>query len=196
MDIKRFFEKKDKYIRVDFTKEELEPAITFARHMGQIKKGQSNFKIDNMNIEKRFMTGAIAELAVEKVTGLKFADLEIRHDKTESKFHDRPDLESVGFNLGVKACDMYQLPLIKAYNKYDQVICIRENKSTVYICGIAKADVLNKYQSEDYVLSKTLRDFNEEKRKKGGYATKYIKTAFYGFDYLSDFNDYFIPYID
>lgn len=196
MDIKRFFENKDNYIKVDFTKEELSEAIEFARFMGEVKKKESNFKIDNMNIEKRFMTGAIGELAVEKVTGLKFCDLRTDVEKTESKYYNHPDLESVGFNLGVKTCDMYQLPLIKTNNTYDQVICIRENKKTVYICGIAKADVLNKYQSEEYVLSKYLKKFNNDKREKGGYATKYIKTAFYGFDYLSDFHDYFIPYIE
>lgn len=193
MDIKRFFENKDNYIKIEFhaKDERVQQAIKFAKHMASIKKGQSNFKTDNRNIEKRFMTGALTEIAVERALGIEFADLEIRYNNTESKFHDIPDLKNIGYNVGVKASDIYQLPLIKAYNTYDQIICFREDKKNVYICGVATSEVLNEHQSEDFVLSPILRKFNNEKREKGEYASRYIKTAFTGFDYFIDFKEYF-----
>lgn len=176
----------DSYIRVEFTKQELMPIIELTKRIVAEKEKEDNYKIDSLNTHKRFMTGLIGELAIEKILGINFIDYEQKENQTHSKYFNTPDLEIAGYNLGVKTVEYGKVPLIPAFNNYSQIICIRDTPKSVLICGIAIPVILNTYQSESLVISKKLKELNDKKRNQNN--SKNIKTGFYGFHKLININ--------
>jgi hypothetical protein len=168
------------YKKFVFTNKELLPIIELTKRIVDEKQKEENHRIDNLNTHKRFMTGLIGELAVEKFLNINIID----YSQSHSKFYNQPDIANQ--RIGIKTVEYGKVPLIPAHNTYSQIICIRETPRTVLVCGLATADVLNEYQDEDLVLAKSLRQLNEQKRASGRQNS--IKTGFYGFHKLVDIN--------
>lgn len=176
----------NKFIRVEFTKQELLPIIELTKKVAEEKLKEQNYKVDGFSLHKRFMSGFISELAIERLLGIKIIDHEQVKNKTHSKYFNTPDLQNAGFNVGVKSAEYGKVPLIPTYNNYSQIICIRDTPKSVLVCGIATPEVLNEFQTEDLVLASSLKRINEDKRRKGN--LKNIKTGFYGFNQLLNIN--------
>lgn len=174
------------FIRVEFTKQELLPIIELTKKVAEEKLKEQNYKVDGFSLHKRFMSGFISELAIERLLGIKIIDHEQVENKTHSKYFNTPDLQNAGFNVGVKSAEYGKVPLIPTYNNYSQIICIRDTPKSVLVCGIATPEVLNEFQTEDLVLAPSLKRINEDKRRKGN--IKNIKTGFYGFNHLLNIN--------
>lgn len=170
------------FIRVEFTKQELLPIIELTKKIVAEKQKEENYKIDGISTHKRFMTGLIGELAIERLLGINFIDYEQQENQTHSKYFNTPDLERAGYKVGVKTVEYGKVPLIPSYNNYSQIICIRDTPKSVLICGVATPDILNTFQDESLVLSKKLKELNDKKRSRNN--TKNIKTGFFGFNQL------------
>lgn len=174
------------FIRVKFSKADLLPIIELTKTIVKEKEREFNYQIDGISTHKRYMTGLIGELAIERLLGINFIDYEQKAEQTHSKYFNTPDLEKANFNLGVKTVEFGKVPLIPSHNNYSQIICIRDTPKSVLVCGIASTEILNTYQDEELVLSKKLRELNDIKRNNNNSAN--IKTGFYGFHKLIDIN--------
>jgi hypothetical protein len=174
------------FIRVEFTKQELLPIIELTKKVAEEKLKEKNYKIDGFGLHKRFMSGFISELAIERLLGINIIDYEQVENKTHSKYFNTPDLQNAGFNVGVKSAEYGKVPLIPTHNTYSQIICIRDTPKSVLVCGIATPEVLNDFQTEDLILAPSLKRINEDKRRQGN--IKNIKTGFYGFNHLLNIN--------
>ena len=86
-----------------------------------------------------------------------------------------PDIEE--YKVGIKTVEKGKYPVIFKKNEYSQIICVRDDviPNLVFICGLATADVLNKYQDDNLILNPKLR-------------SRGVKTGFYGFEYLKEIN--------
>ncbi|PMR71811.1 hypothetical protein [Billgrantia endophytica] len=175
-----------RYTRIEFNKQELMPIIELTKQIVEEKEKEFNYQIDGISTHKRYMTGLIGELAVERLLGINFIDYTQEANQTHSKYFNTPDLENAGINLGVKTVEYGKVPLIPFYNNYSQIICIRDTPKSVLVCGIATNEILNTYQDEELVLSKKLRELNDIKRSNNN--IRNIKTGFYGFHKLIDIN--------
>lgn len=137
-----------------------------AQKMATAKAKEAHHKIDCFNEEKRIMTGLLGEKALEHVLGIDIIDYTIGN----SKNYNVPDISQ--YNIGVKTVEYGKFPVIFKNNSYPQIICVVDkSKKAVYVLGLATVDVLNKYQSEDLILSPYLR-------------ARGTKTGFYGLDKL------------
>lgn len=173
-------------IRIEFTKQELLPIIELTKQIVEDKQkgNERNHRVDNISAHKRFMTGLIGELALERIFNINIIDYNQADNQTHSKFFNRPDLEKAGFNIGVKTVEYGKVPLIPSYNNYSQIICIRDTPKSVIVCGIATPEILNEYQSEALIIANSIKRINNIKKKEGN--TRTIKTGFYGFHKLKD----------
>lgn len=177
---------RQEFISFEFTKQELIPIIELTKKIviDKQKGKEDNYRIDGLGTHKRFMSGLIGELAVERLLGINFIDYEQIENQTHSKFYNTPDLQKAGFNIGVKTVEYGKVPLIPAHNSYSQIICIRDTPNSVLVCGLATKEVLNIYQNEDLVLARDVKINNDKKRSKNN--TRTIKTGFFGFHKLID----------
>lgn len=143
----------------------------FVKELIRAKTQEFHHKIDNDVEYKRHMTGFVGEAAVESYLGLKIIDWTIGN----SDRYNIPDIEEYG--VGIKTVEKGKYPVIFKKNEYPQIICVRDDKipNLVFICGLATADVLNKYQDDNLIL-------NPKLRRRG------VKTGFYGFEYLKEIN--------
>lgn len=125
-------------------------------------------KIDGKNEYKRYYTGMLGEAALEELLGIEIIDWTIG----DSSNYHTPDIPNL--KIGIKTVEYGKFPIIFKSNYYPQIINIRTSKDTVFICGLATVETLNKYQSDDLIISPLLR-------KRG------TKTGFYGFNELIPF---------
>ena len=152
---------------VTLTKEEIQRASDFAQAVVESKQKEEQYKIDGRSIQKRFFTGISSEIAVEKYLGIKFVDYSIGG----SKKYNYPDMKSAGIQGGVKSTEVFKFPLVPKINKYPQAMVVKQDDFHYYICGIAQPNVLDRYQSDLFVLDKNI-------------LKKWNKSAFYGFAFL------------
>ncbi len=164
------------WIRIELSDCEVQAARDFTEKKCRAKLSEDVYQRDGEHLLTRGYTGSYAEFALQaylrKIIGLPdFVDTRIGI----SKDFDVPDIPAL--NMGIKAVEWNKLPVvpIKGRNSYPQVICIVDKKNPdkpiVYICGIANPDVLDEYQSEEYVLDDNLR-------------ARHVKAGFYGFEHL------------
>lgn len=164
------------WVKIELSEEDVQIARDFTEKKCRAKLKEEVYQRDGDNLFTRGYTGSYAEFALQaylrNLIGLPdFVDTRIG----ESKDFDVPDIPAI--NMGIKAVEWHKLPVvpIRGRNKYPQIICIVdkliENKPIVYICGIADPDILDKYQSEDYILDENLRN-------------RHVKSGFYGFEHL------------
>ena len=131
------------------------------------KSDEGHHKSDPFNEVKRFTTGFLGEAALENLFDIDIIDWSIGY----SGLYHKPDIP--GYNVGIKTVERGKFPVIFKKNNYPQIICIKSTKyeNVIFICGLATSEVLNKYQSEDLILSPYLR-------------SRGTKTGFYGFEHL------------
>jgi len=160
------FSENFKLIRL--TDQELSRIDVFTQEVIQKKKTEQHHQIDNGSHYKRFFTGTMGELALEKYLGVTgIVDWTVG----DSSFYHKPDLSSIGLNVGVKTVQYGLFPIIFKKSYSPEVIMIRWKKRHIYICGIATAKTLNAYQDDDLIKSPGLK-------------AKGTKTGFYGFHEL------------
>ena len=153
-------------VEIHFTQEEINKVLALAMQIASSKANESHHIKDHNNEVKRFFTGLIGEMAVEKLFNISIIDWSV----SNSRYYDVPDIP--GYTVGIKTVEKGKFPVIPKKNKYAQIICIyNPNNKTVNICGLATKIVLNKYQSDELILSPALRSRN-------------VKTGFYGFHML------------
>ena len=145
---------------------------------------ESQYKLDGDQIRKRFSTGRLCEYACEKHLGISIIDWTIGY----SSRYNVPDItikdsrfKNGKFECGIKGVryDSFnpKFPIIEKRNNYPQIICIvTPHGKKVHICGVASPLVLNTYQNDYLILSKSARD-------------KGFKTGFYGFSKLKSFQN-------
>ena len=154
---------------VSLSEEEMTQIESFADEVIKAKKSEYHHQIDGHNEKKRFVTGLCGEMALSKVLGFDIIDWNIGNSK---KFH-HPDIP--GYNVGVKTVEWGKFPIVFKNSHYPEIICIRgvKNPNKVLICGIATPDMIKEHQSDDLILSPSLR-------------ARGTKTGFYGFNALWD----------
>jgi hypothetical protein len=153
--------------------DEIKRIDEFIKKIRNEKKNESHHKIDDRSFYQRFFTGTLGELALEKFLGIEgIVDWTVG----DSADYNRSDLKKIGLDVGVKTVRYGSFPIIFKKNFKDQIIMIRWKNNYVYICGIAKKNILNQYQSEELIKDSKLRD-------------RGTKTGFYGFEHLIQFKD-------
>lgn len=153
------------------TQEEEKRIAAFAQAVIEEKKHEDHHKRDAGQRIKRFTTGMMGEVAVEKFIRTPFVDWNIGHS---SEFNVS-DLNSIGLNVGIKTVETGKFPIIHKQSKRAEIIVIRGTRNRMIICGLATPNVLNTHQSDDLILSPALRKRN-------------VKTGFYGFHHLLPFH--------
>jgi len=164
-----FYNNIDNYIKIVLTNDEINEINNIVNIVVPAKKDEAHHIIDGKNEYKRFTTGYYGEKAIEKFLNISF----IRYSTGSSNLYNNPDIADL--QIGIKTVEFGKFPIIFKHNKEPQIICIKYNTNTVYICGLATTSVLNKYQSDDLILSPLLK-------------ARGTKTGFYGFDYLKTFS--------
>tara|TARA_Y100001938_G_scaffold44994_1_gene62544 strand:+ start:188 stop:745 length:558 start_codon:yes stop_codon:yes gene_type:complete len=145
----------------------VEKVKNFVSNLINVKLLEQHHKKDKGMEYKRWINGYLGECAVEKYINKKFVDFTIGNS---NKYHIA-DMSSLGIKCGIKTVEIGKFPIIFKNPKTPEIIVIKESLYNYYICGVATIDVLNKYQSDDLIVS--------ERLKKRG-----TKTAFYGFGNL------------
>jgi hypothetical protein len=160
----------DRFVRIKLSNNEIKKAFKWALEMTEAKDIEMTIARDNASAFKRLANGMIGEMAIEKFFQTTFIDWTIG----QSKDYSRPDLISIGHSIGVKTVEYGKFPVIPKINYYPQIINIyRAGDQVCFICGLASPEVLNSFQTTDLIVSNSLK-------RKG------TKTAFYGFDHLTD----------
>ena len=161
------------FVEAVLTEEQIKKLDDFAKRISVAKLNEDEHKTDNGSEVVRWSTGIGGEIAVGNFLGMDFADLTI--GKTSE--YEVSDLIKLKLHVGVKTSEKYKFPIIKNYSKEPEIICIKKNKNTFIICGLAMPNILNTYQSDEYIIADKLK-------------AKGTKTAFYGFRYLKPFSSY------
>lgn len=153
-------------------KRDYEEMKLFASVIVEAKELRKEHTNDSRSQEKRQLTGLLGERAVEIAMKQKVIEWKIG----DSKDFNHPDVQRL--NIGVKTVLKGSFPIIFKKNNYPQIFCIRESLDSrvVWVCGMATAEVLNKYQSDELIHDKYLR-------------ARGTKTGFYGFKYLIPVNE-------
>jgi hypothetical protein len=76
----------------------------------------------------------------------------------------------------VKTVNFGVFPLVRKHSTHPEIICILWKKKWVYVCGIASADTLNRYQDDKLIIDERLR-------------SRGVKSGFHGFIGLKQFNN-------
>ena len=161
------------FVEAVLTEDQIKKLDDFAKRISVAKLSEDEHKIDNGSETVRWSTGIGGEIAVGNFLGMDFADLTI--GKTSE--YEVSDLIKLKLHVGVKTSEKYKFPIIKNYSKEPEIICIKKNKNTFIICGLAMPNILNTYQDDKYIISEGLK-------------AKGTKTAFYGFRHLKPFSSY------
>ena len=144
-------------------------------NIAKAKKGERHHIIDSQRTKKRFTTGYLCEVALEKFLRVGFVNLSIG----PSKLTDVPDLWPAGLRVGVKGSDYtnYNSAVVPNTDTFcePQVIVLKLKNNVYAIAGYADENVIRKYRS-DYYVGPTMKNND--------------KTGFYGYRYLKQFNSW------
>lgn len=145
----------------------------FVKNVMVKKKNESHHVVDSFNEAKRWRTGTGGELALSQFIGKEFVDLTIG-DSTD---YHVPDLSSIGLNVGIKTVELGKYPVIFKQSEKPEIIIIRLDDEKFCILGVVTPEDLNKYQSDDEILSPSLK-------------ARGTKTAFVGLFKIKPFSNY------
>lgn len=161
----------DKFVKVILNPLELKHIDNVVSQMVVAKKLETHHKADGASETKRFTNGLKGEFAVAKYLKLNIDELNTAIGNSAE--FDIPDIP--GYVIGVKTVEYGHFPVIHKENTYPQIICICHPNAadTIYICGLATVEVLNKYQHDDLILDPKLK-------------AKGTKTGFWGFSELQE----------
>lgn len=156
---------------IELTPDDVDLVREFAKRFQKEKSFEHLHQIDNEQEIKRYMTGFSAELALEKMLGVKILDTTLG----KSENYNHADLKGNGINIGIK-CALYgNYPVVfkQPYNA-EIVTVLKGNK--VYVCGVASVQTMLNYSDDNLIL-------NAKFRARG------VKSGFYGFDQLIPFKN-------
>jgi len=131
------------------------------------KQKEYSHQVDYKKQSVRWLTGLCGEMAVEKYLGILFVDL----SASDSKDYNYPDLNKLGINIGIKTSKLGNFPVIQKHNTQSQIILIKIDDLSFYLCCIANPTSLNEYQSDELILDQNIIRLGK-------------KTCFYGFNQL------------
>lgn len=159
----------NKAVVIELTAADIELVREFAKQFQKAKSFEHLHQIDDEQEIKRYMTGFSAELALEKLLGVKILDTSLG----KSENYNHADLKENGINVGIKCAHYGNYPVVfkKPYNA-EIVTVLRGNK--VYVCGVASIQTMLDYADDNLIL-------NAKFRARG------VKSGFYGFDQLIPF---------
>lgn len=161
----------NKAVVIELTAADVELVREFAKEFQKAKSFEHLHQIDDEQEIKRYMTGFSAELALEKLLGVKILDTSLG----KSENYNHADLKDNGINVGIKCAHYGNYPVVfkKPYNA-EIVTVLRGNK--VYVCGVASIQTMLDYADDNLIL-------NAKFRARG------VKSGFYGFDQLIPFTN-------
>lgn len=161
----------NKAVVIELTAADIELVREFAKQFQKAKSFEHLHQIDDEQEIKRYMTGFSAELALEKLLGVKILDTSLG----KSENYNHADLKENGINVGIKCAHYGNYPVVfkKPYNA-EIVTVLRGNK--VYVCGVASIQTMLDYADDNLIL-------NAKFRARG------VKSGFYGFDQLIPFTN-------
>lgn len=145
----------------------------FVKNVMVKKKNESHHVVDSFNEAKRWRTGTGGEMALGQYIGKDFVDLTVG----DSNDYHVPDLSSIGLNVGIKTVELGKYPIIFKRSEKPEIIIIRIDDEKFCILGVASPEDLNKYQSDDEILSPSLK-------------ARGTKTAFTGLYKIKPFSNY------
>ncbi len=158
---------------VTLTQNNINKLDEFVKNVMLKKKSESHHIVDSFNEAKRWRTGTGGELALGQYIGKEFVDLSIG----DSNDYHVPDLSSIGLNIGIKTVELGKYPIIFKQSEKPEIIIIRLDDEKFCILGVASPEDLNKYQSDDEILSPSLK-------------ARGTKTAFTGLYKVKPFSNY------
>ena len=162
---------KNRYLLISISEEKSKIIKSFVKEVIKKKETEEHHKIDKNNEFKRWYSGISGEAAVEALFQRRFINFNIGESK---KFHT-PDLSPIGVNVGVKTVEYGKFPIIFKKSTKPEIIVLKQDDLNFYICGLATVDILNQNQSDDLILSPSLK-------RRG------TKSGFYGFNKLKKFS--------
>jgi hypothetical protein len=156
---------------IELTTADVELVREFAKQFQKAKSFEHIHQIDDEQEIKRYMTGFSAELALEKMLGVKILD----NTLGKSENYNHADLKENGINIGIKCAQYGNYPVVfkQPYNA-EIVTVLKGNK--VYVCGVASVQTMLKYADDNLIL-------NTKFRARG------VKSGFYGFEHLIPFTN-------
>lgn len=158
---------------VTLTQNNINKLDEFVKNVMLKKKSESHHIADSFNEAKRWRTGTGGELALGQYIGKEFVDLSVG----DSNDYHVPDLSSIGLNVGIKTVELGKYPIIFKQSEKPEIIIIRLDDEKFCILGLASPEDLNKYQSDDEILSPSLK-------------ARGTKTAFTGLYKVKPFSNY------
>lgn len=158
------FSKSFKGFKLDKLENKIED---YANRCAELKSQETHHLHDHNKELKRIKNGRRGEMAVEALLSIDICDWTVG----DSTIYNYPDVP--GYNVGIKTSEKWNFPVIPKNNTYPQIICVVNDKNPnhVFVCGLATVDILNKYQSDEYIVDPNLRQ-------------RGTKTCFYGFEHL------------
>ena len=180
----------DKYPKVIISEDTYGKIALFAHRKAMAKEaeakeawaaGEKNqYGYDNRRMYPRFITGTLGEVGLQgymKSLSPKVKDF-VDWGIGNSKDFNVPDIPQ--YNIGIKSAKIGNVPLVPLRNnEIGQIIIIIDEQidqnPVIYILGFATPDILNKYNSLDWVVDTRCK----YRKTKGG---------FYGLDKLQPVN--------
>ena len=152
---------------IKLNKETCDKIAKLAKEIIKVKTQESHHICDNNQEFKRFYTGLLGEVALEKLLHTEIVDYNVG----PSSYFNVADLNKQGLNIGVKTAEKWKFPVIHKHVERPEIINVKKDDNTIICLGLATVEVLKRYQSTIYILSPYLR-------------ARGTKTCFYGFDKL------------
>lgn len=161
-------------VKIEFTKEELDMVSRDIKKIIYEKQKETVHQLDSDKEFKRWFTGMLGELAVEKFLGVEFSD----RTAGNSMNYNIPDMQPCGYNIGIKTARFPNFPVINRNIKTPQIfVFILENPYRAVVTGLADVDILKENlldkSNDDLVFAKSMLS---------------RKTAFSKFEHLKKIN--------
>jgi hypothetical protein len=161
------------FMKVKVSDNKVRKIVEFVNAVICEKRTENHHKIDGSQEFKRFYTGTLGEAAIEEMFQKEFIDWSIG----ESSVYHIADLRKLGLNIGIKTVELGKFPIVHKKVLRPEIVNIKIDNKTVWVCGYASIQVLKKYQDDNLILSPLLR-------KRG------TKSGFWGFAELRQFKTF------
>ena len=153
--------------RIIIPEYKVEKVRALAEKIASAKVSEEHHKIDGTSEFKRQYTGLLGEAALEEFFGIDIIDYSVGN----SNDYNVADLRKIGLDIGVKTVEIWKFPIVHKRPYRPELICVKRKENEVVFFGYANMEVLERYQTDDFIL--------DERLKQRG-----TKSAFYGFSEL------------
>ena len=159
--------------RIIVPNQKVEKVKSLARRIANAKAVEAHHLIDGLSEYKRQFTGLLGEAAIEEFFGIDIIDYSVGNSNT----YNVADMKKLGLNIGVKTVEVWKFPIVHKTPYRPELICVKRKDNEVLLFGYASMDILRKYQTDDFILDRNLRQ-------------RGTKSAFYGFSELIEINSF------